>query len=105
MVVTVSPLMCRFTVVIKTLRGRRFVTITLVLWAAVVNETLRDWAAVVTKALSFRLRILVGDGGQSFLLDVSIRVMEAVFSLVERAQFRQTAGWRGQRIRIIDKYI
>lgn len=52
----------------------------------IVPVTLRLWAAVVTVALRFRLRVMVRDGGQSFLLDIPICLTEAGFSLMERTQ-------------------
>lgn len=60
----------------------------------VVAVTLRLRAAVVTVALGLGLRVVVRDGGQSFLLDVAVGLAEAGFALVEGAQLGQAAGWR-----------
>lgn len=49
----------------------------------VVAVTLRLRAALLPVALRLRLRLVVGDGGQSFLLDLSVGLAEAGVPLVE----------------------
>ncbi len=77
--------------------GRWVEVITITLgWWRIVTVTLRLWAAVVTVALGFGLRVVVRDGGQGLLLDVSVCLAEATFSLMKGAQLGQATGWTGQ---------
>lgn len=54
------------------------------------------WTAVVGGALGFRLSVVVQDGRQRFFLNAAVCLVEARFSLVEGAKFRQAAGWVGR---------
>ena len=62
-------------------------------WRGIVAVTLRLWASVVSVALGFRRRVVVWNGRECFLLDVSVCLAKAGFSLMEGAQLRHTAGW------------
>lgn len=55
------------------------------------------WTAVVRGAPRFRLIVEVQNGRQSFFLNAPVCLVEACFSLVEGAKFRQAAGWAGQK--------
>lgn len=59
-----------------------------------VTVTLQIWTAVLVETLQLGSRVLIGDGGQSFLLEGPVRLTETVLSLVEGAELRGAAGCR-----------
>lgn len=72
------------------------IPVSLWLWAAVITESLWLWAPVIRVTLSFGLSVAVGNGRKGFFLNVPVCLPEAGFSVVEGAQFRQAACWKGQ---------